>query len=196
VWRDSRQDAAPPRTLAPAPPADAPPHAAEQAAANPPPPPFWQIWVRSKGGLVTGPEKDRVAFAARRIITSDFKKPITLGVLDTDEVGGYAFPDGAIFLTRGLLDELNDDELAAAIAHEMGHLIDGHHTGAAGLNGPTLADPGCEIRADAIGVELLARAGIPKISMITMLLRVETSANIQSACRAGIRERIDILRGQ
>jgi predicted Zn-dependent protease len=43
-------------------------------------------------------------------------------VLDTDEVNAFAAPGGYIFITRGMLRGLeNEDELAAILAHEIGH---------------------------------------------------------------------------
>ena len=43
-------------------------------------------------------------------------------VLDTDEVNAFAAPGGYIFVTRGMLRDVeNEDELAAILAHEIGH---------------------------------------------------------------------------
>jgi len=38
----------------------------------------------------------------------------------------YSFPNGAIRLTSGLMEQLSDDELVALIAHEIGHLRQDH----------------------------------------------------------------------
>ena len=51
---------------------------------------------------------------------------------DVEPINGLAAPDGRIFLTRGLIDKYREgvftrDELAAVIAHEIGHLSLGHH---------------------------------------------------------------------
>lgn len=44
-------------------------------------------------------------------------------MLDTDEVNAFAVPGGFVFVTTGMLDFLNDeDELAAILGHEMGHI--------------------------------------------------------------------------
>jgi putative metalloprotease len=56
---------------------------------------------------------------------------ITVNVLDADPVNGLAAPDGRIFLTRGFLakkatGEVTAEELASVIAHEMGHVAQGH----------------------------------------------------------------------
>lgn len=45
-----------------------------------------------------------------------------LGVLDAPELNALALPGRAILVTRGLLDEVDDDELAFVLAHELAHL--------------------------------------------------------------------------
>jgi predicted Zn-dependent protease len=44
-------------------------------------------------------------------------------ILDTDSVNAYSAPGGYVFITRGLLNLMNDEsELAAALAHEIAHV--------------------------------------------------------------------------
>lgn len=55
-----------------------------------------------------------------------------VGVYDVDVINGLAAPDGRIFLTRGLIEKyregtFTEGEIAAVIAHEIGHLALGHH---------------------------------------------------------------------
>ncbi len=48
-------------------------------------------------------------------------------VLDTDDINAMAAPGGFIFVTRGLLERMRDeDELACALAHEIGHIVARH----------------------------------------------------------------------
>jgi putative metalloprotease len=52
-------------------------------------------------------------------------------VYEVEAVNGLAAPDGRIFLTRGFLrkldqDEVTAEELASVIAHELGHVAHGH----------------------------------------------------------------------
>jgi putative metalloprotease len=56
---------------------------------------------------------------------------IKVHVFEVDPVNGLAAPDGRIFLTEGFLrkyraNEVSADELAAVIAHELGHVALGH----------------------------------------------------------------------
>ncbi len=59
-------------------------------------------------------------------------KPETFGgyhflVLESDEINAFAAPGGLIFLSRGMLKLCrNEDELAAVLAHEVGHVQLGH----------------------------------------------------------------------
>ncbi|MEQ8167255.1 MAG: M48 family metalloprotease [Candidatus Eremiobacterota bacterium] len=49
--------------------------------------------------------------------------PFKFTVLDSDEVNAFALPGGHIYIFRGLLDMvLNDDQIAAIIAHEITHI--------------------------------------------------------------------------
>lgn len=49
------------------------------------------------------------------------------GVIDSDEINAFACPGGYIFVTTGLLKVIfNENELAAILAHEIGHVEYGH----------------------------------------------------------------------
>jgi putative metalloprotease len=56
---------------------------------------------------------------------------IKVNLLEMDAVNGLAAPDGQIYLTRGFIaaherGEVSETELAAVIAHELGHVALGH----------------------------------------------------------------------
>jgi Zn-dependent protease with chaperone function len=54
--------------------------------------------------------------------------PWTFGIIDDGEVNAFAAPGGYILITRGLYDLLADDaEIAAVIAHELGHVVQRDH---------------------------------------------------------------------
>ena len=48
-------------------------------------------------------------------------------VIDKDEKNAFCLPGGYIYIFKGLIDIANDDELAFAIAHEIGHTVARHH---------------------------------------------------------------------
>jgi Zn-dependent protease with chaperone function len=45
-----------------------------------------------------------------------------VGVMESDELNALALPGGAIVVTRALLDQVDDAELAFVVAHELAHL--------------------------------------------------------------------------
>lgn len=56
---------------------------------------------------------------------------IKVNVFEVEPINGLAAPDGRIFLTRGFLNrkargEVTPEELASVIAHELGHVAQGH----------------------------------------------------------------------
>jgi predicted Zn-dependent protease len=59
-------------------------------------------------------------------------RPYTYGgyhfaVLDTDEINAFACPGGTVFVTRGMLKVVRtEDELAAVLSHEVGHVAQKH----------------------------------------------------------------------
>jgi metalloprotease len=74
---------------------------------------------------------DRLNQLANRMAAALEIEAIRIHIFEVDVVNGLAAPDGRIFLTRGFLaararGEVTDEELAAVIAHEMGHVALGH----------------------------------------------------------------------
>ena len=64
-------------------------------------------------------------------------EPFTYGgyhfaILNSDEINAFACPGGIILITRGMLNEVqNEDELAAVLAHEVAHI--NHHDGVSAI---------------------------------------------------------------
>jgi predicted Zn-dependent protease len=53
--------------------------------------------------------------------------PVSFGILDSPIINAMALPGGYIYVTRGMLANLNsDDQLATVIAHEIGHVAARH----------------------------------------------------------------------
>lgn len=98
--------------------------------------------------------------------------------------------DGRIAVTTGLLALLNDDELTAAIAHEMGHMAaDGHLPGHFDLNGAS-RDLSGEYLADEIGCQILTAAGLPRSAMASMLQKINAAPATPASQRPEIAQRL------
>ena len=49
------------------------------------------------------------------------------GIVDTPDVNAFALPGGFVYVNRGILDQMNsEDELAAVLGHEIGHVAARH----------------------------------------------------------------------
>jgi hypothetical protein len=98
---------------------------------------------------------------------------IDWGLSPQTEVGAWAWPDRRIRVSRALVDLLDDDELAAALGHELGHLLDRGDLPAppVALLGGSGGDD-LEARADQIGCRLLAARGLASDAMARMLAKV------------------------
>lgn len=56
--------------------------------------------------------------------------PWTFTVLDDPGFNAFAAPGGYIFLTKGVIDRVDEAELAGILAHEITHVTDRHHLNA------------------------------------------------------------------
>ncbi len=70
-------------------------------------------------------------------------------ILDSDEINAFAAPGGFIFVTRGLFESCRtEDQLAAVIAHEVGHVTLGH--GLAAIKSSRLTEAFAIIGTEAV----------------------------------------------
>ena len=53
--------------------------------------------------------------------------PWTFGVLDDPGFNAFAAPGGYVFVTKGLVDRVDEAELAGILAHEATHVVEKHH---------------------------------------------------------------------
>lgn len=119
-------------------------------------------------------------------------------ILNSPSVNAFALPGGYLYVTRGLLALASDaDELAAVLAHEMGHVAARHaakrqneaiRAVVVGRIASVLRDPAAigqairdsentiasfsraqELEADEIGVEMAVRAGFDPYGAISFL---------------------------
>ncbi len=77
------------------------------------------------GGVSTDPVLDsRIQGIGKRLTpnTENRNLPYRFRVLDTDSINAFALPGGPVYVNKGLLKIVNDDELASVMGHEMGHV--------------------------------------------------------------------------
>jgi len=88
--------------------------------------------ILSQYKLYKHPETIRYVNQIGKTLSMNSARPYTYGgyhfaVLDTDEINALACPGGVVFITRGMLNFCgNEDELAAVLAHEIGHVTQKH----------------------------------------------------------------------
>ncbi len=113
-------------------------------------------WSETQGGLVHSRDLPVAAERLDQVIgelqegIADSGLILTGRILNAESLGAWAWPDGTLYVSRPLLELAGTDELRAALAHELGHLIDadGHRS-----------ESRDELRADRAGCALLERLG-------------------------------------
>jgi len=148
---------------------------------------------------------ERVRKIGERVASVSDRKEVnyTFNVIDKDDVNAFALPGGYIFIFRGLIEKVqNDDELASVIAHEIAHVVARHSVkrlqGGIGYNilqilmvatGTSGQDVGNvnaafgqlvmsysredEALADRIAIKYLKRAGFDPMAMIDFLKKLQ-----------------------
>lgn len=110
-------------------------------------------------------------------------------VLDDEMVNAFAAPGGFIYITTGLLKRLkNDNEIAAVLAHEAGHVVERHSLKA--VQRQMLAQFGLQIMGMLLGGDGgLSQSLVLKASEISvsLLLLKNSRVNELQADIAGVR---------
>jgi Zn-dependent protease with chaperone function len=147
-------------------------------------------WVTRCGGLSADREAvQRVQALADRVTA----RPVMIDVLDRPDLAAFSWPNGRIYLSRGLVEALDDELLTAAVAHEIGHLLNhGASKRPAALRGTPTA-LAAEIAADRAGMQLLVRRGHRRDAMQRMLSHVVAQPNLPDHVKAQLRHRIAAL---
>ena len=125
----------------------------------------------------------------------------TIRVIDEDEVNAFSLPGGYVYVYKGLIDRIgNDDQLAGVIGHEVGHITAKHAMkrlqaayGATVLEGLAIATGKAavaagvdltassvlfansredEFEADRLGVKYMRKAGYDPRQMKLMLAKL------------------------
>ncbi len=133
----------------------------------------------------------------------------SIRVVDEDEMNAFSLPGGYIYINKGLIDRVgNDDQLAAVVAHELAHVVAKHSmkrlqgaygatllTGAAILSGNGALAAGVnltsssllfqnsrddEFEADRLGVKYMRQAGYDPSQMKVMLSKLAEYQDKQS----------------
>jgi predicted Zn-dependent protease len=86
--------------------------------------------IIARFGMYDNPEIMKYVNLVGNVLAINAGRPeleFHFAVLNTDEINGYAAPGGYIFLTRGAIANMQDEsELAGALAHEIGHVVEKH----------------------------------------------------------------------
>lgn len=115
--------------------------------------------------------------------------PWSFGVVDDDAVNAFALPGGPIFVTRGMLAFVGSEaELAAVLAHEIGHVAARH--GAQQLSRAQLAQAGLGLGAVLLGEDRQAVAGLAGVGLSLLLLRHSRDAE-READTLGLKYLVD-----
>ena len=125
----------------------------------------------------------------------------TIRVIDEDEVNAFSLPGGYIYVNKGLIDRIDDDDqLAGVIGHEVGHVTAKHALkrlqsayGATILEGVAIASGNGavaagidltassilfansrddEFEADRLGIKYMRAAGYDPLQMRAMLVKL------------------------
>jgi predicted Zn-dependent protease len=87
--------------------------------------------------------------------------PWQFGVLDDNDVNAFAAPGGYVFITKGLLAQMNSEaELAGVLAHEISHVLRKHHLQAIKKGART------ELLADLTNEALRSNGSDPRFSKL------------------------------
>lgn len=155
-------------------------------------------WIEKQGGLVQDMDPSPRLEACLNSLSICLGTRPQLFVLESPAITAHAWSDGSIYLTRGLMTAMDDEQLAAAIAHEIGHLLDEDHLMSVSqwsLPGKSLPLDS-EVRADWIGCKLLAAQGLTSEAMTRALERVQQWDGLSTTQQQAIGRRIELLRAR
>ncbi len=79
-------------------------------------------------GAVPDHEMARVTRIGKQLATVSDRRdiPYRFGVIEKKSLNAFTLPDGTIYVHTGLLEKATDQEVAAVLAHEVGHIAARH----------------------------------------------------------------------
>jgi predicted Zn-dependent protease len=167
--------------------------------------------VAAYGGVFHDPrvEQTLVPVVSRIVASSDRPDiPYRITILNSPAINAFALPGGYLYVTRGLLALANDSsEVAAVLAHEMGHISANHAAARQALEKQVLSvsnttdatDPSGqlalaagqrtlasfsrqqELEADAIGIRTIGKAGYDPYAAARFLTAMANYATFRSS---------------
>lgn len=117
---------------------------------------------------------------------------MNIHVLNSRSVGAWAWRDGSVIVSAGLVRMMSDDELAAVVAHELGHLRAGGVAMVSAFDGCG-AGGKAETRADAEAWRLLVDRHVPVGSLAEALVKVRDLPGTSYEVRVHLNDRIRLL---
>jgi len=156
-------------------------------------------WVAGMGGVERCAAREAaLATMCASLLATTQTDPasLRLRVLRAGPAGAYAFPPNAVYVTARAFERWPEDELTAAVAHELGHLLDQPWASDSPAGLIADATPGhlaTEMRADRIGRRLLRDAGQDPTALSRLLSRLVADAHTRADTRAHLSRRIAAL---
>jgi hypothetical protein len=145
-------------------------------------------WIARNGGVCENSDTARITAIASQF-EAIVDRPFRVQVLANQTPGAWSWPSGEIFLSSRLMETLSDDELAAVVGHELGHLLCDRHVQARfALTGDRDDDP--EIAADQVGLVLLDAIGMPRGALKQALCKISSDNHLNPRLRDHLQLRI------
>jgi hypothetical protein len=139
-----------------------------------------------------GISQDRATTALQRLrpaFTGDAVVCVSKSVIPS----ASSWSDGTIYLSTGLLRILDDDEVVAAVAHELGHITHASDACVRQIHALDGSRDDVEQAADAAAIEMLRRSGVPLASLSRVLMTVRDLPETRRELRPAITRRIELL---
>lgn len=151
-------------------------------------------WVKRQGDcdLDRRPELCRIQ---NRLAPVAGGAALEIHVLNRDDLAAYGWPGGWVYVTRGLVQRVDEPALAAAVAHELGHMRNDADAGSDSRRCLRGGNQAAERAADAAGVAILRSAGYPPAAMRLLLTTLLQDPTVADATRGRIRDRLASLGG-